>query len=224
MSSWPISWTLYLSSDQCRGQTKPFSTTTEAESYLRLAQASGLIPVETAKSFVHARATTENYALDSHQNLLFSIARFREFTGHFPSKITVIGYEFKRARFTELHREAMRWPAGKFTYIGVDPDHDGSTNAVEGEVRIYILSVWSDSWNAPITYSGKTDIRHTPLTAMAVIPSSSANADKEIPSPGSTPTTHPAQKWAPYLSGVQVTQKEEKLYFSTDFFLGVLPG
>ena len=95
-----------------------------------------MIPVETAKSFVHARATTENYALDSYQNLLFSIARFREFTGHFPRKITVVGYEFKRARFMELHREAIRWPIEKFSYIGADPDHDGSTAAIEGEVCI----------------------------------------------------------------------------------------
>lgn len=118
-----------------RGQTKSPSSTTEAESYLRLAQASGLIPIENAKSFVHARSTTENYAMDSYQNLLFSVARFREFTGHFPTKITVIGYEFKRARFTELHRKAMRWPQTRFTYIGVDPEHDSITNALEGEVR-----------------------------------------------------------------------------------------
>ncbi|KAF8973186.1 hypothetical protein BDZ97DRAFT_1649296 [Flammula alnicola] len=115
------------------GQTKPFSSTTEAESYLRLAQAAGLIPTETAQSFVHSRATTENYAMDSYQNILFSIARFREFTGHFPTKITVVGYEFKRPRFTKLHREALRWPQHRFAYVGVDPEHDGTTNAVEGE-------------------------------------------------------------------------------------------
>ncbi|KDR75304.1 hypothetical protein GALMADRAFT_249320 [Galerina marginata CBS 339.88] len=111
------------------GQTKTISSTTEAESYLRLAQTAGLLPSQNSDS----RATTENYAMDSYQNLLFSIARFREFTGHFPSKITVVGYEFKRPRFTELHRKAVRWPKNKFSYIGVDPEHDNSSNSVDGE-------------------------------------------------------------------------------------------
>ena len=81
------------------------------------------------------RATTENYALDSFQNLLFSIARFREFTGHYPEHITVVGYDFKRPRFTQLHRAALRWPMEKFTYIGVDHD-DHDRGAIEGEVCI----------------------------------------------------------------------------------------
>ncbi|KAH9485203.1 hypothetical protein JR316_0002110 [Psilocybe cubensis] len=81
------------------------------------------------------RTTTENYAMDSYQNLLFSIARFQEFTGHFPTKITIVGYEFKRQRFTELHRKAIKWPRNKFYYVGVDPNHDGGTNAIEGEKK-----------------------------------------------------------------------------------------
>jgi hypothetical protein len=70
---------------------------------------------------------------------LFSIARFREYTGHFPSKITVVGYNFKRPRFEELHRSALRWPKQKFNYIGVDPDHadDSNSKAIEGEVRLF---------------------------------------------------------------------------------------
>ncbi len=174
-----------------RGQTKPLSTTTEAESYLRLAQASGLIPVETAKSFVHARATTENYALDSYQNLLFSVARFREFTGHFPRKITVFGYEFKRARFIELHREAIHWPIEKFSYIGVDPDHDGSTAAIEGEVCIYATASTQIQLN--LVHSGKMDMSPTPLTPMGATLCFSVNADKETPTPDSIHITRPVR-------------------------------
>lgn len=77
--------------------------------------------------------------MDSYQNLLFSIARFREFTGRFPHKITIVGYDFKRQRFTELHRKALRWPPHKFEYVGLDPDHDGSTTAIDGEVRVVRL-------------------------------------------------------------------------------------
>ncbi|KAF9476368.1 hypothetical protein BDN70DRAFT_882547 [Pholiota conissans] len=142
------------------GQTKPFSATTEAESYLRLAQTSGLIPHETPKSFVHSRSTTENYAMDSYQNLLFSVARFREFTGHYPSKITVVGYEFKRARFTELHRKAVRWPLHKFTYVGVDPEYEGSTNALEGERANGYIPYTHDTYGCHSLLLGKRQQRN----------------------------------------------------------------
>ncbi|KAF9528510.1 hypothetical protein CPB83DRAFT_313950 [Crepidotus variabilis] len=119
------------------GQTKSVSSTTEAESYLRLAKAAGILPDGNAlsSSAPFGRATTENYALDSYQNLLFSISRFHEYTGCFPSQITIVGYEFKRARFEELHRTAIRWPKHLFNYLGVDPDHSYASNsrAIQGE-------------------------------------------------------------------------------------------
>ena len=80
------------------------------------------------------RATTENYALDSYQNLLFSVARFHEYTGHYPEYITIIGYEMKRRRFTELHRAALRWPLAHFDYIGIDAEGEEVVSAIEGEV------------------------------------------------------------------------------------------
>ncbi|KAJ7497057.1 hypothetical protein FB451DRAFT_213365 [Mycena latifolia] len=120
------------------GQTQPTSTTTEGESYLRLALNAGLFQSETFN-----RATSEGYALDSFQNLLFSIARFREYTGSYPDKITVVGYEMKRARFHELHRAAIRWPEGNFNYIGIDMDGDNS-QARQGEHQNGYLPYLSD--------------------------------------------------------------------------------
>ena len=111
------------------GQTKKTSTTTEAESYLRLAHTAGLLPEPH-----FTRVTTEDDALDSYQNLLFSIARFYEYTGRYPSRITVVGYEFKRRRFTELHRAALRWPEDKFLYIGIDAEGEDLSAAQNGEV------------------------------------------------------------------------------------------
>ncbi|KAF8637975.1 hypothetical protein AX16_010607 [Volvariella volvacea WC 439] len=112
------------------GQTRPKSTSTEAESYLRLAIAANLFD-NTATPF--QRATTENHALDSYQNLLFSVARFHEYTGRYPEKITVVGYGFKAARFVDLHRAAIRWPKNAFDYIGVDPNEDAGHDAQTGE-------------------------------------------------------------------------------------------
>ncbi|KAG6886305.1 hypothetical protein C0993_006715 [Termitomyces sp. T159_Od127] len=112
------------------GQTRATSTTTEAESYMRLALAADVF-LSNVTPFV--RATTEDHALDSYQNLLFSIARFHEYTGRYPTKITVVGYEFKQARFTDLHRRALRWPMENFQYIGVDPADHHRPNLEEGE-------------------------------------------------------------------------------------------
>lgn len=54
---------------------------------------------ETSATLAPAqRATVEEYALDSYENLLYSIARFREVTGRWPGKITVVGYGMKRRR------------------------------------------------------------------------------------------------------------------------------
>ncbi|KAF9453935.1 hypothetical protein P691DRAFT_693495 [Macrolepiota fuliginosa MF-IS2] len=113
------------------GQTRLQSTMTEAQSYLRLALSSD--PTYSSKD-ISARLTTEDYALDSFQNLLFSIARFKEYTGRYPERISVVGYEFKRARFETLHRKAIRWPEDKFEYYGVDPDDVEHVRiATEGE-------------------------------------------------------------------------------------------
>ncbi|KAH9963816.1 hypothetical protein BC827DRAFT_1191203 [Russula dissimulans] len=97
------------------GHTSPYSATSEGESYLRFARATGLLP----PTDMFARVTTEDAALDSFQNLLFSIARFREITGAYPTRITVVGHSFKRHRFERLHRHALRWPKLRFKYEGV---------------------------------------------------------------------------------------------------------
>jgi hypothetical protein len=68
---------------------------------------------------VRERATTEEFSLDSFQNLLFGLCRFYEVTGAFPEKVTVVGWQFKGARF-DLHRQALRFPAARFRYVGAN--------------------------------------------------------------------------------------------------------
>ncbi|EGN99619.1 hypothetical protein SERLA73DRAFT_179724 [Serpula lacrymans var. lacrymans S7.3] len=122
------------------GQTRIGSTTTEAESYMRLALTTNVFlsassTPSTRDEIPFSRATTENYALDSFENLLFSIARFHEYTGRYPKQITVVGYEMKRRRFTELHRAAIRWSEARFGYVGIDPVGEGGAKALEGEFQ-----------------------------------------------------------------------------------------
>jgi len=59
-----------------------------------------------------------------HTGRIFSICRFRELTGGYPRKITVVSYTFKRKRIEELHAAALGIPAEMFRYIGVDPSSE----------------------------------------------------------------------------------------------------
>lgn len=111
---------------------------------MRLALSMDLFGItSTGVSTPFSRATTETYALDSYQNILFSIARFHEVTGRYPSQITVVGYEMKRRRFEELHRAAIRFPAALFEYVGLKPPAtDGEAiTAREGEVRVEMQAI-----------------------------------------------------------------------------------
>lgn len=174
---------LYCSS----GQTRPGSTTTEAESYLRLAVSSGLLPPSPNPVTPFLRVTTEDHALDSYQNLLFSIARFHEVTGRWPSRITVVGYEMKRRRFEELHRQAMRWPRSRFSYVGIDAAGDGKA-AQEGEVSVLRLPI--NSADLSLYLRWQMGIYRTRKMRMDVTQCSWPSAVGGICSRGSTRITH----------------------------------
>ena len=73
---------------------------TESQAYYHVADAMNLWP---DNSSVRARTSTEEFATDSFENLLFSICRFREITGSYPKEITVVSFSFKRRRFEMLH-------------------------------------------------------------------------------------------------------------------------
>ncbi|KAG0615886.1 hypothetical protein M758_5G073200 [Ceratodon purpureus] len=85
---------------------------------------------------VRWRTLTEEFARDSFENLLFSMCRFRELTGHYPSNVTVVSYDFKQRRFTELHRHALRFPEPQFSFVGVPIPSTNRIGAVEGEQKV----------------------------------------------------------------------------------------
>lgn len=68
----------------------------------------------------HDRILTEDFARDSFENLMYSLCRFREFTGRYPLNVTVVGLALKQFRFTELHRKALGFPRETFKYVGID--------------------------------------------------------------------------------------------------------
>jgi hypothetical protein len=141
----------------CRGRLRrDVGPLSEAASYYYLA--------EEKKWFsggVNQRTFLEEYARDSFENLLFSLCRFREASGTYPQKVTVVGFDFKVRgmrvwrfvwdcrtgttspahhcithtlhplqghRFTDLHRKAIGYPEGNFTYVGLRPSGSKVTN------------------------------------------------------------------------------------------------
>ncbi|CAG8435840.1 13395_t:CDS:2 [Rhizophagus irregularis] len=118
------------------GQTRPSAgPRSEAQSYYILAQSLNLNLSSTINSTtsLNTRIITEEYARDSYENLLFSICRFNEYTNSYPRNITVIGFQFKKKRFSELHRFALKFPLDRFNYIGIDPDNTSPLGRFVGE-------------------------------------------------------------------------------------------
>ena len=68
-------------------------------------------------SKIESRITTEEFARDSFENVLFSIHRFWQWTKNWPDKVIVLGYGFKKERF-EYHAEYLNNKLEKFK-IGV---------------------------------------------------------------------------------------------------------
>eukprot|EP00756_Hemistasia_phaeocysticola_P045392 Hpha_TRINITY_DN19149_c0_g1::TRINITY_DN19149_c0_g1_i1::g.94882::m.94882 len=100
------------------GQTRPEAgPRSEALSYWLAAEAQDWFSTPA----VRGRTLLEEGARDSFENLLFSLCRFREVVGAYPSKVTVVSYGYKRHRFADLHRSAVRFPEPRFRFVGVDP-------------------------------------------------------------------------------------------------------
>ena len=72
--------------------------------------------------FSNGYINTEEYALDSFDNLLYSILRFKEITECYPKSITIVGFGFKEARFLNYHAMALDIPKNVIRYISYDPE------------------------------------------------------------------------------------------------------
>lgn len=104
---------LIFSGGETRGDVGPLS---EAASYYYAAE--GMHHGGMSSQIKH-RIFLEEYARDSFENLFFAIIRFREVSGHYPRHVTVVGFDFKATRFTDLHRRALGYPAHAFDYVGL---------------------------------------------------------------------------------------------------------
>lgn len=112
------------------GETRKYAgPRSEAQSYWAVAESKNWF----GKQGVRLRALTEEHARDSFENLLFSVCRFRELTGTYPHNITVVSYDFKEERFSQLHRSAIRFPEARFFYSGTPASSTSKESAKKGE-------------------------------------------------------------------------------------------
>lgn len=140
------------------GQTRPEAGPhDEGGSYYRVAEHYGWWGHDSGEEGsnipVSQRTVLEDFAADSFQNLVFSICRFHEVVGRYPSQITVVGFSFKAERFASMHRAAIRFPVHRFRYIGVEtPSHFDLAKAELGERMNSVLPFQADPYgcNSPL--------------------------------------------------------------------------
>eukprot|EP00606_Chrysophyceae_sp_TOSAG23-5_P000500 GSChrysophyteH2.ASY1.ANO1.914.1 assembled CDS len=165
---------LVFSGGQTRKDVGPIS---EAASYYYLADSQGWIPPQTATTTgtgpsaedkgtqtypVRDRVYLDEFARDSFENLLFSLCRYREVTGKYPSKVSVVGFDFKEARFVDQHRAALGFPAERFSYVGLTPVKGSGFNhkvAEAGEEKIRAVFE-KDPYGCTHVLSDKRELRN----------------------------------------------------------------
>lgn len=118
---------LIISGGETKKEAGPIS---ESLSYYMLAKKL----FKNDEELILERISTETFARDSFENVVFLICRFYEIFGTYPERITIVGFEFKRKRFLDLHLEtALLFPKEKVVYIGNAPDPKDITDKEEKE-------------------------------------------------------------------------------------------
>lgn len=146
---------LIISGGQTKHEAGPIS---ESLSYYQLARklistgnsGPGALSDPSSCPSLLDRITTEEFARDSFENVVFLICRYYERFQRYPESITVIGFEFKRARFLSHHlNQAMKFPLQKLSYIGNSPNPGPNANYFkdlhESEYK-FALRHFQDDW------------------------------------------------------------------------------
>lgn len=111
---------------------------------------------------VQNRTLAEEYARDSMENLLFSVCRFNQVVGRYPHNIKVVSFEFKKVRFVDVHRKALRFPAHRFQFYGIDPNGTNGMRGLSARERSQAMGPFAGDpygCNTPVL-SGKKETRN----------------------------------------------------------------
>ncbi|SMN20215.1 similar to Saccharomyces cerevisiae YOR238W Putative protein of unknown function [Maudiozyma saulgeensis] len=93
---------------------------------------------DLAKLFNPRNISTEEFSLDSFDNLLFSIARFNEIFLNYPKDIKIVGFGFKEERFINYHAKAIDFPQNKINYVSIGPEPSDYT---EEQLTEYFFNI-----------------------------------------------------------------------------------
>lgn len=116
---------LIISGGQTKKQSGPIS---ESQSYYQLAHR---LYHQSIDEKIWERISTEEFARDSFENVIYSLCRFYELYGKYPAKISIVGFAFKKNRFIKHHLgQALRWQNIEQTvkYVGNAPDPRDTTD------------------------------------------------------------------------------------------------
>ncbi|KAK2062183.1 DUF218 domain-containing protein [Colletotrichum caudatum] len=152
------------------GPTRKETRLSEAESYAKLASANayfGIFPSSSLDiALFTSRIHTDALALDSYHNVLHSLLLFRRIHASWPRTLTVVSHAFKKPRIVHGHCAAIGFPLERVHFIGIDPpgmraanaaaataddddEHQGNTEASDGEKAGAIAGVQRavDEWS-----------------------------------------------------------------------------
>ncbi|XDG03886.1 hypothetical protein ABKA04_003501 [Annulohypoxylon sp. FPYF3050] len=126
------------------GPTRKEDRLSEARSYANLASANTYFGI-LSETEAAGRISSEERALDSYYNVLFSLTKFWEDYGKWPEKLTLVSHTFKRERLVDCHCGAIGFPLNRVDFVGVDPPGmiDGSNQAaIKGIVEA--ITQWKE--------------------------------------------------------------------------------
>lgn len=126
------------------GPTRKETSISEARSYANLAIANDFFGILTEDETVD-RLHSEERALDSYYNVLFSLTKFWSTYGTWLATLTIVSHAFKRERLVDCHCGAIGFPLDRTNFVGVDPPGmvDGTNEAaIKGIVEA--ITQWKE--------------------------------------------------------------------------------
>lgn len=100
------------------GFTKPQVELSEAQSYFNVGLQRGWF----TEDMLNRSVFLEEFARDSYENVLFSLAKFYKLYNNYPEVVTIVGFGFKEPRFVQLHLQTLGYKGDRAEYIGIGPD------------------------------------------------------------------------------------------------------
>lgn len=109
--------------------------------------------------FEDSNITLEVYALDSFDNLLYSLGQFFKVNGVYPYRMIIVGFGFKKARYINLHARAIDYR--NINYVSIEPSPE---NYSEEQLKEYFETLTAlENKNASTLFLNDFYGRRSPL-------------------------------------------------------------